>query len=71
LKIEDLWMSLCATSNEFPRRKRRGINRRILIAPRGGKLNPRPRIKYSTENIQLFYDGERTQLDAFAQKAHF
>ena len=30
------------TDDEFPRRKRRGINRKILIAPRGGELNPRP-----------------------------
>jgi hypothetical protein len=29
-------------TNEPPRRKRRGINRKILNAPRGGELNPRP-----------------------------
>jgi hypothetical protein len=28
--------------NEPPRRKRRGISRKILNAPRGGVLNPRP-----------------------------
>ena len=28
--------------NEQPRRKRRGIKQKILNAPRGGELNPRP-----------------------------
>jgi hypothetical protein len=28
--------------NEFPRRKRRGIHRKILIAPRGAELNLYP-----------------------------
>ena len=28
--------------NEQPRRKRRGIKWKILDAPRGGELNPRP-----------------------------
>ena len=28
--------------NEPPHRKRRGISRKILNAPRGGELNPRP-----------------------------
>ena len=28
--------------NEQPRRKQRGIKRKILNAPRGGELNPRP-----------------------------
>ena len=28
--------------NEQPRRKRRGIKQKILTAPRGGELNPRP-----------------------------
>jgi len=28
--------------NEQPRRKRRGIKWKILNAPRGGELNPRP-----------------------------
>jgi hypothetical protein len=31
-----------AGKDEPPRRKRRGINRKILNAPRGGELNPRP-----------------------------
>jgi hypothetical protein len=29
-------------NDEPPRRKRRGINRKILTAPRDGELNPRP-----------------------------
>jgi len=29
------------TTNEQPRRKRRGIKQKILNAPRGGELNPR------------------------------
>jgi len=28
--------------NELPRRKQRGINLNIFIAPRGGELTPRP-----------------------------
>ncbi|MGB5747533.1 MAG: hypothetical protein WBM69_11150 [Desulfobacterales bacterium] len=28
--------------NELPRRKQRGINRNIFIAPRGGEFTPRP-----------------------------
>ena len=29
-------------SNELPHRKQRGIKRKIIIAPRGGELDPRP-----------------------------
>jgi pimeloyl-ACP methyl ester carboxylesterase len=38
-----VWVnSMCVRHpNEPPRRKRRGINRKILNAPRGGELNPR------------------------------
>ncbi|MBT8369598.1 MAG: hypothetical protein KJO34_01460, partial [Deltaproteobacteria bacterium] len=28
--------------NKLPRCKQRSINRKIMIAPRGGELNPRP-----------------------------
>jgi DNA-directed RNA polymerase subunit omega len=42
--------------NEFPRRKRRGINRRILIALRGGVLNLYPPLEDSSAagGLKLF-----------------
>jgi hypothetical protein len=37
-----------AFGNEFPRRERQGINRKILIAPRGGELNLYPPLEGSS-----------------------
>jgi hypothetical protein len=38
----EIWNCQDSFFYESPRRKRRGINRKILNAPRGGGLNPRP-----------------------------
>ena len=35
-------MGMLSNYNELPRRKQRGINRNIFIAPRGGEFTPRP-----------------------------
>jgi hypothetical protein len=50
-------------TNEFPRRKRRGINRKILIAPRGGVLNLYPPLEGSSAAGGLkIYAPQKTRL---------
>jgi len=38
----DIVCNVLQPPNELPRCKQRGIKRKIIIAPRGGELNPRP-----------------------------